>query len=77
MSKLFSASSRTQETNGLPQVRGGAVPMAGVEVGSAGTPVSTAAPNLVTSGFDNAAGRKNSGSQVPASCACWIHAVCL
>jgi len=51
---------RTQEANGLPQMRGGGMaPMAGVELGAAGTSPS-AAPNVVTSGFDL---RGPSGSQ--------------
>ncbi|KAK9837323.1 hypothetical protein WJX81_006202 [Elliptochloris bilobata] len=53
--------SGTQETNGLAQLRGGATPMAGVELGSPAAAPSTAANNMVTSGFDNA--RRASGSQ--------------
>ena len=53
---------RTQEANGLAQLRAVATPMAGVEQSAPSSAPSTA-PNVVTSGFDHAV-RRTSGSQV-------------
>ena len=61
-SKQFPLARRTQEANGLAQLRAVATPMAGVEQ-SAPSSAPSPAPNVVTSGFDHAV-RRTSGSQV-------------